>query len=208
VIGPLLSIAGAGLIAAALRASYFTSPYPMLVRPVLSIAAVILLTGGLVCFVAFWQRRAAMGLALLVFTTAATLIAGGYGRLIAEPTRSYAGLARTIAEAAPDATLVCYSRYIQSLPFYCRRRVILVGPKTELAFGAAHDPDASKYFLTTRADLLRLWNAPGPFVFVIDRDALAPIRNSLTPFRLVASDAKKVAIAPLHNEARHKTADE
>jgi hypothetical protein len=75
--------------------------------------------------------------------------------------------------------------------------VILVGPKTELAFGAAHDPDASKYFFTTRADLLRLWNAPGPFVFVIDRDALAPIRNSLTPFRLVASDAKKFAISPL-----------
>jgi hypothetical protein len=208
VIGPLLGIAGAGLIAVALRASYFTSPYPMLVRPVLSIAAAILLMGGIVCFAAFWRRRPAVGLALLVMTATATLVAGGYGRLIAEPTRSYARLARTIAEAAPDATLVCYPRYIQSLPFYCRRRVILLGPKTELAFGAAHDPDASKYFFTTRTDLLRLWNAPGQFVFVIDRDALAPIQNSLTPYRLVASDAKKLAIAPLHHEARPKTADE
>jgi 4-amino-4-deoxy-L-arabinose transferase-like glycosyltransferase len=204
VIGPLLGIAGAGLIAVALRASYFTSPYPMLVRPVLSIAATILLTGDIVCFVAFWQRRAAMGLALLAITGTGVLVAGGYGRLIAEPTRSYARLARAIAEAAPDATLVCYPRYIQSLPFYCRRRVILVGPKTELAFGAADDPDASKYFFTTRADLLRLWNSPGPFVFVIDRDALAPIRNSLTPFRLVASDEKKFAIAPLRNEVSTK----
>jgi hypothetical protein len=44
--------------------------------------------------------------------------------------------------------------------------VILVGPKTELAFGATHDPDASKYFLTTRADLLHLWYAPGPFILL------------------------------------------
>jgi 4-amino-4-deoxy-L-arabinose transferase-like glycosyltransferase len=207
-IGPLLGITGAGLVAVALRASDFTSPYPMLVRSVLSIAAAILLTGGIVCFVAFWQRRAAIGLALLVITATGVLVAGGNGRLIAEPTRSYARLARTIAEAAPNATLVCYPRYIQSLPFYCRRRVILVGAKTELAFGAAHDPDASKYFFTTRADLLRLWNAPGAFVFVIDRDALAPIRNSLTPYRLVASDAKKLAIAPVHNETRQKNGDE
>jgi aminoarabinose transferase-like protein len=180
----------------------------MLVRPVLGIAASILLTGGIVCFVAFWQRRPAIGLALLVITATGVLVAGGYGRLIAEPTRSYARLARAIAEAAPDATLVCYPRYIQSLPFYCRRRVILVGAKTELAFGAAHDPDAAKYFFTAPADLFRLWNAPGPFVFVIDRDAFAPIRNSLTPYRLVASDAKKLAIAPLHDEARQKTANE
>jgi hypothetical protein len=113
---------------------------------------------------------------------------------MAEPSRSYAALARAIERREPYATLVCYPRYIQALPFYCRRRVVLVGPKTELQYGADHSPDANDYFFARQSDLLRLWNQPRPTVLIIDRWALPPLRKSLGAFKVVASDSKKLAI--------------
>lgn len=204
VIGPLLGIAGAGTIMVAINAHRLASPYPMMVHPALYLAGTTLIAGGLVSFVTFWSRRLFAGIAVFVAAASATLMIGSYGRILAEPTRSYAQLAREINLRAPNAVLICYPRYIQSLPFYCRRRVILVGAKTELAYGAEHAPDASRWFFTSRSDLMRLWNEPRPTVLVIDRWALAPLQPSLGPYRVVASDAKKLAIVPLRaaNNAR------
>ena len=193
-IGPLLGIAGAVAIAVAIRAAEFRAPYPMMVRPAIEISATILIVSGLACFTAFWMRRGEWGLALMILTGAAVLTAISYGRLMAEPLRSYARLAREIERLEPGARLVCYPRYVQALPFYCRRRVILVGGKTELTFGSEHDPDAADFFFIRRADLLKLWNDPRPTVFVIDRFALDPIRRLFGPFTIIASDLKKVAI--------------
>ena len=72
--------------------------------------------------------------------------------------------------------------------------MILVGGKTELAFGSEHDPDAAEYFFIRRADLLRLWNDPRPTVLVIDRFALDALKQLLGPYKVIASDPKKVAI--------------
>jgi len=193
-IGPLLSIAGAVAIAIAMHAAEFRAPYPMMVRPAIEISGTILIAGGLGCFATFWMRRGELGLALMVLIGAAVLTAISYGRLMAEPLRSYACLAREIERLEPDARLVCYPRYVQALPFYCRRRVIVVGGKTELTFGSEHDPDAANYFFIRRADLLRLWNDPRPSVLVVDRFALDPIKRSLGPYTIIASDLKKVAI--------------
>ena len=140
------------------------------------------------------MRRAELGLAIVILTGAGVLTAISYGRLMAEPLRSYAPLAREIERLEPEARLVCYPRYVQSLPFYTGRRVILVGGKTELAFGSEHDPEAANYFFIRRADLLSLWNDPRPTVFVIDRFALDPIKRMLGPYTVVASDLKKLAI--------------
>lgn len=193
-LGPLLGIAGAAAIVIAMHASQFRAPYPMMVRPALDAAAAILIAGGIACFATFWMRRTGLGLAVFVLTAAATLVTVSYGRLMAEPIRSYAQLAHAIEKAAPDARLVCYPRYVQSLPFYSRRRVILVGARTELTFGSEHAPDAAEYFFIRRADLLKLWNDPRPTVFVIDRFAFDPLRQILGSYRVIASDRKKVAI--------------
>jgi 4-amino-4-deoxy-L-arabinose transferase-like glycosyltransferase len=206
-IGPLQSITGAVAIVVALHASEFHAPYPMLVRPAIYAAGAILMGGGIVCFASFWLSRNALGLGALVLTAVATLIVVSYGRLMAEPLRSYAQLAKAIERIAPNARLVCYPRYVQSLPFYCRRRVILVGGKTELAFGSEHDPEAADYFFIRRADLLKLWNDPRPTVFVIDRFAFDPLRQFLGTYDVIASDPKKVAImratvSPAHDHSR------
>jgi 4-amino-4-deoxy-L-arabinose transferase-like glycosyltransferase len=196
-IGPLIAVSGIAAIVIALHAPEFRAPYPMMVRPVIYATGAILIGGGIFCFAAFWTRRGLIGLATIVLTAAAVLTGVSYGRLLAEPIRSYAQLAREIERVAPDARLVCYPRYVQSLPFYCRRRVILVGGKTELTFGSEHSPDAADYFFITRADLIKLWRDPRPTVFIVDRFALDAIKPIIGDYQVIASDPKKVAIAPV-----------
>jgi 4-amino-4-deoxy-L-arabinose transferase-like glycosyltransferase len=192
--GPILALAGIGVLATAIFAGRFSHPYPMMVRPALYAAGALVAVAGIALYAVFRRGKFTAGLAIAAGAAFAILIVMSYGRILAEPSRSYAALARTIERRAPDAVLVCYPRYIQSLPFYCRRRVILVGAKTELQYGAGHSPGADKYFFTRRADLLRLWNEPGPTVLIIDRWALPPLRQSLGDFKVIASDSKKLAI--------------
>jgi len=193
-LGPLLGIAGAGVVMVAIHAAEFRAPYPIMVRPALYAAGAIFVLGGIACFVTFRMRHNTLGLAAFILTAAAALITVSYGRLMAEPVRSYAQLARTIERLQPNARLVCYPRYVQSLPFYCRRRVIIVGAKTELAFGSEHDPEAADYFFIRRADLLKLWYDPRPTVFVVDRFILDQLGRIIGPYKVIASDRKKVAI--------------
>ena len=127
----------------------------------------ILIIGGILSAAGFRLGWGQVGLSAFALSGAALIIAISYGRLMAEPARSYAALARTIEQRAPDGRSGCYPRYIQSLPFYCRRRVILVGARTELAYGADHSPDASKYFFAGRDDLLHLWAETPTIVLII-----------------------------------------
>ncbi|MBV8358260.1 MAG: glycosyltransferase family 39 protein [Deltaproteobacteria bacterium] len=192
----LLMVAGFAVLAVASEAGCFKSPYPVILQPVLYLSGATIVICAILCSAAFWTRRFEGGLALLIGGTAATLIIISYGRIMAEPTRSYAALARSIARLAPQAKLICYPRYIESLPFYCRRRVILVGAKTELTFGAEHAPDASEYFFTKLDDLLRLWKEPQVSVLVIDRGVLGQIQGRLGEYKVIASDSRKLALTP------------
>ena len=194
VVGPMLGIIAAGVLTVATFADRFASPNPAMVRPALYAAGLVLPVASVICFAAFWRRRAVTGIATLALATAALLVVAGYGRLLAEPARSYAQLARLIAQRAPDARLICYPRYIQALPFYTGRRVMLVGAPTELAYGAAHAPDASSYFFRRRVDLLRLWNEPQPSLLIVDRGAMPGLAKSLGAFTIIAEDHKKIAI--------------
>jgi 4-amino-4-deoxy-L-arabinose transferase-like glycosyltransferase len=185
-----------GLVVSAVGydAGGFKNPYPVLLVPILYFSAAAIVVGGITSAAAFWARRLEAGLGLLVGAAAATLMIITYGRIMIEPTRSYAVLARTIERRAPTARLICYPRYVESLPFYCRRRVILVGAKTELAYGAAHATDGPAFFFTGRDDVIRLWREPQSSVLVIDRGALAQIQQQLGAYTIVASDSKKLAL--------------
>lgn len=190
----LLVLIGIVVFAVGHEAGEFKSPYPGMLVPVLYSSAAAIIVGGIACTAAFWARRLEAGLGLLVGTAAAILIIITYGRIMIEPTRSYAELARSIERQAPGARLICYPRYVESLPFYCRRRVILVGAKTELAYGAAHAADGPAFFFTNQDDLIRLWRQPKSSVLVIDRGALAQIQQRLGAYTVVASDTKKLAL--------------
>jgi 4-amino-4-deoxy-L-arabinose transferase-like glycosyltransferase len=187
---------GFAVLAIAVGAARFKSPYPAILQPVLYVSGAIVLICAIVCTWTLWRRRLEAGLALLIGGAAVTLLMISYGRIRAEPTRSYAALARTIERLAPRARLICYPRYIESLPFYCRRRVILVGAKTELAFGAEHAPDGSAFFFTRVDDLLRLWREPLASVLIIDRGVLGQLQGLLGNYQVIASDSRKLALVP------------
>ena len=192
--GPMLALLGVGVIAAAAEAAQFRTPYVTAARPALYAIGAILMAGGAATTLMFATRHKAAGLGAIVVTLALALIAGGWVRLEAEAMRSYASLSRAIATQAPDATIICYHRYVQSLPFYNQRRVILVGGRTELDFGARLDPDARSWFLDNDEHMLRRWEQPGPVVVVLDAGDLARLKESFGEFDVIAIEGKKRAI--------------
>ena len=192
--GPMLALLGGGVIVAAIAAVQFRTPYVMAARPAMYAIGAILMTGGAVTTAMFVTRRTAVGLGAIVVTLAFTLIAGGWARLETEPMRSYAGLSRAIAEKAPDADIICYHRYVQSLPFYNRRRVVLLGGRTELDFGARLNPDAREWFMNNDAQMFRRWEQPGRVVIVLDAGDLARLKERFGEFDVIAIEGKKRAI--------------
>ena len=203
--GPLLILFGVGVIVAAMMAPHFRTPYVIAARAAMvAIGAILLIGGGGTSAICFRRRRGA-GLIALVLTLAAALVAGGWARLETEPLRSYADLSRAIAASAPDARLICYHRYVQSLAFYTQRRVILVGPKSELDFGARQASDSADWFFANDAQLLELWERPGKKVLVIDEPELARLKEHLGDFELIASEGKKRAILRRQITARLQT---
>jgi 4-amino-4-deoxy-L-arabinose transferase-like glycosyltransferase len=192
--GPLLALLGAGVIVAAIEASQFRTPYVMAARPAIYAIGAILIMGGVATMSMFVMRRTGAGLGAIVVTLALALIAGGWVRLETEPMRSYAALSRAIAEQAPDSDIICYHRYVQSLPFYNRKRVVLLGGRTELDFGSRLDPDARDWFMNNDDQMFRRWEQPGRVVVVLDAIDLARMKERFGDFDLIAAEGKKRAI--------------
>ncbi|HEY6395595.1 MAG TPA: phospholipid carrier-dependent glycosyltransferase [Candidatus Binataceae bacterium] len=192
--GPMLIVLGAGTIIAGLMAAQFRSPYLMIVRPALYGLGAILIVGGTITMTAFLMRKTATGIIAIALTAAAAILASTSVRLDAEPVRCFANLSKTVAARAPDATLICYHRYPQSLAFYTRRRVIVVGEKSELRFGAERAGDAAQYFFATDAELRQLWQRPGPIVLVLDESDLKRLASMLGNFRVIAAEGQKRAV--------------
>ncbi|HXN85862.1 MAG TPA: glycosyltransferase family 39 protein [Candidatus Binataceae bacterium] len=192
--GPLLGLLGAAVIVAAIEAASFRTPYLMIVQPALYAIGGILLFGGAMTALAFWARLTGAGLSLVVITIAGALCAGTWVRLDTERMRSYAMLSRAVAERAPGAKLICYHRYVQALPFYTGTRVIVVGPLSELRFGAERAKDAGEYFFSSDADLMRLWYAPQETVIVLEAGDLARLLHRLGPFTMIATEHGKRAV--------------
>ncbi|MGH7906808.1 MAG: glycosyltransferase family 39 protein [Candidatus Binataceae bacterium] len=194
IIAPIFGILGAGALLTVVFAPHFRTPYLPRILPALGALGAIGLIGGALTGGAMLWRRANAGLAIAVITLAVAFAAGTYARLETTPLRSYAKLGRIVAARAPEAKLICYRKYVQSLPFYTHRRVILAGSRTELAFGARHAADAKQYFFNDERGLLRLWKRTEPTVIVLDVSDLERLKKRLQPFTVIASEWKKRAI--------------
>jgi 4-amino-4-deoxy-L-arabinose transferase-like glycosyltransferase len=192
--GILMSLLGVAMLAMAMTAPLFSNHYVAAARPAIYMLGLIGAAGGALIAEIFRHWRIDAGLAAIALVAALALGAGSYIRLDVESLRSYAALSRAVEARAPDATLICYPRYVQALPFYTRRRAILVGAPTELAFGESHAADGSRYFFRSEDDVLRLWNTPGPVVLVIDERELRKLRGRLGGFTVIGSEWHKRAI--------------
>jgi len=77
-----------------------------------------------------------------------------------------------------------YATYRQGLPFYTKRRCVLVEEVGELEFGADRAPDRERYFLDD-AGFFSLWNS-GVRVFCVFKGAIPPaVREKIPGHRLL-----------------------
>jgi 4-amino-4-deoxy-L-arabinose transferase-like glycosyltransferase len=195
-LGPALCIGGSGAIIFAALAPMVHNRDVALLAHVISITGVMILVGGVLSSAGLLRARFETGLTVVVIATAAALIAATYGRIDVESLHSWAPLAREVEARAPSATLIDYHRYPQAIPFYTRRRVLLVGPfLSELSFGADHIADRQRYFLLTDADLLARWRQPPSAVLIIDQSDFTRLAPQLAPARIIARQGHKLAVA-------------
>jgi 4-amino-4-deoxy-L-arabinose transferase-like glycosyltransferase len=97
----------------------------------------------------------------------------------------------------PDDALAQYGTFRQGLPFYTKRRTILVGAVGELQFGADRAEDSADYFLT-HADFQKLWNSPRRVFCLFKRDAMPLIREKFPDHQLLYRSDEGILIVNRH----------
>ena len=163
------------------------------------------LTGGIIGGSIFLVETAGVYLALrqrnplrlfLVLTACSSLFAVVaphfvYSR-IAER-RTVKTLALKVKElAGPDAIVASFG-YDQGLPFYAKRRTIVVGGMGELEFGSRQG-DQSAWFIDIAA-FSRLWDGERPVFVQLKRDELEVLQKQVrTPARILLETRRKLLV--------------
>jgi 4-amino-4-deoxy-L-arabinose transferase-like glycosyltransferase len=99
--------------------------------------------------------------------------------------KSVKGLSAVLnASLGPGDVVAQYETYRQALPFYTKRRCVLVNEAGELSFGADRAKDRNQWFIDDRA-FLALWNSDRRVFCVFKRDSLALIREKFPVHRLL-----------------------
>lgn len=164
------------------------------------------LTGGIIGGSIFLVETAGVYLALrqrnplrlfLVLTLCSSLFAivaphFVYSR-IAER-RTVKALALKVKElAGPDAIVASFG-YDQGLPFYAKRRTIVVGNMGELEFGSKQG-DQSAWFIDTAA-FSRLWDGDRPVFVQLKRNELETLQKQVrTPARVLMETRRKLLVS-------------
>ena len=99
-------------------------------------------------------------------------------------------IARVLSSSLRPGDIVAqYGTYRQGIPFYTKRRTVLVDEMGELEFGASRAEDRADFFLSGDG-FQRLWASPARVFCVFKRDALPLIRKKFPDHRLLyRSDA-------------------
>jgi 4-amino-4-deoxy-L-arabinose transferase-like glycosyltransferase len=82
------------------------------------------------------------------------------------------------AKAGKDDIVASFG-YEQELPYYTKRRVLVVGGMGELEFGSKQG-DQSAWFIQ-REQFSALWSGPKPVFVLVSQDALEDLRKTLKP---------------------------
>ncbi len=133
----------------------------------------------------------AIALAMLAAVALATRV-----REDASSISTYRNLARTVQPyLAGDCTLASYRHYVQSLPFYTRRRETRVEYWGELSEVSPPAPGGSAFLIGSDARLRQAWSSGACMILIVndrDRNALA---DSLKPAPVVIGcEGKKLAL--------------
>ncbi|MEP6549368.1 MAG: glycosyltransferase family 39 protein [Gammaproteobacteria bacterium] len=179
------SLNWATVIASSSRSEYFLP----LAKPLGQIALLLMVSGAFVLVRAREVNRAAVFLgvgwclAWLLLVRAAAVVA---------PIYSGASLAAALPAEDRDAPIYSVATYDQSLTFYLRRPVTLVGYRGELDYGLGKAPGAE---IVEVAEFLRLWSAQPKAFAVLEKTMFDDFKRRGIPMRLVAQTAGRVLVA-------------
>jgi 4-amino-4-deoxy-L-arabinose transferase-like glycosyltransferase len=153
---------------------------------------VLLLVGGIAALVCARQSRRDLAVLILAwsgFLAGQLLFTGseGHGRY-----RAGLDLVPAIeAELTPQTKLYAVGMYDQTLPFYLRRTMILVGHKDELEFGLQQEP---QLWVPTMDAFIAQWRA-GPKAIAVTRAHIyADLKQRGVPMRVLAEDSRRIVI--------------
>jgi len=94
--------------------------------------------------------------------------------------RSYASLGTIARLRRGEADrLVTYGTFLEGLPFYARRRTVVVGSQGELRFGGSF-PEG-RALMWSETQLIHAWNGRRRLLLVIEPDAWRRLRHRLIP---------------------------
>jgi 4-amino-4-deoxy-L-arabinose transferase-like glycosyltransferase len=184
----LASLKWASVIASSARSAYFLP----LAKPLGQIALLLAVSGA---FVLVQRARGATragvflgagwGLAWLLLIRAAASLA---------PIYSGVALAAALPEADRGAPIYSVGTYDQTLTFYLRRTVTLVGYRGELDYGLRKAPGAE---IADVAEFLRRWSAPTQAFAVMEKTMFDDLKSRGVPMRLVTANVRRVLVARL-----------
>jgi 4-amino-4-deoxy-L-arabinose transferase-like glycosyltransferase len=99
--------------------------------------------------------------------------------------KSVKALSQVLSSSLRPGDIVAqYDTYKQGIPFYTKRRTVLVEELGELEFGADRAEDRADYFLED-AEFQRIWGSGARVFCVFKRDALPMVRQKFPAHRLL-----------------------
>ncbi|MGD0672930.1 MAG: phospholipid carrier-dependent glycosyltransferase [Candidatus Binatus sp.] len=142
------------------------------------------------------SSRAASAIGAIALAMVAVMPLAERLREDASSISTYRNLARTVEPyLAGDCTLASYRHYVQSLPFYTRRRETRVEYWGELSEFSPPSQGKSPFLIGTDARLQQVWSSGACMVLIAndrDREALA---DSLKPApAVIGCEGKKLAL--------------
>ena len=189
----VLALAVVTLLGAAITGEVVDAWQADAILPALYTAGTLLGVAAGVALVVLRRHGPQACFATLLFGTLSLQVVAITGRGVAA---EYRPLGLTIrARARPQDEVVTYLHYVQAIPFYGRRRTVMVGGRGELDFGSRQG-DERAFFWDTDAQLIDAWRTPGRRMFlIINRVELEPLLPQLQPApRQVAAHGKKVVV--------------
>ena len=189
----LLGLALATLLAAAIAGEVVDVWQVDAILPAAYLGALVLGATALAALAVLRHHGPQACFATVLIGVLALQIVALTGRGVAADFRSL-GLA-VRAQARPQDDVITYLHYVQAIPFYGRRRTIMVRGWGELDFGSRQS-DEGAFFWDKDAQLIDAWQTPGRRIFlIVNRVELEPLLSQLQPPpRQVAAFGKKVIV--------------
>jgi hypothetical protein len=108
------------------------------------------------------------------------------------PVYSGVDLAAALPAGERDAPLYSVRTYDQTLSFYLRRTVMLVGYRGELEYGLRKAPNAE---IADVEEFLRLWDSQTRAFAVMDKRTFNNFKERGVPMRTVGQNVRMVLVA-------------